>query len=287
MARRAKGSNAIAAKKTHAKGALFCWSTRTPVTQPGSNNKITVRNILRRHHLEPAPQRRKGGMSWSQFLKLHWDVLAATDFFTVEVATWHGLVTYYVLVVMELATRRVHIAGITPHPTAAFMQQCARQLTDPYDGFLSGKRYLIHDRDAKFTQAFDTLLKASSVEPIVLPPRSPNLNAHCERFVRSIKEEALEQMIMLGERVLYYVLQQYLAHYHTERNHQGLDNQLIMPERAVGNHTGHMRTARTLRGLAQLLSSRGRVMRRSIATIHLGVHRDDDAHHQSRPWSGD
>ena len=105
-------------------------------------DKITVRNILRRHRLEPAPQRRKGGMSWSQFLKLHWDVLAATDFFTVEVSTWHGLVTYYVLVVMELATRRVHIAGITPHPTAAFMQQCARQLTDPYDGFLSGKRYL-------------------------------------------------------------------------------------------------------------------------------------------------
>ena len=70
-------------------------------------DKITVRNILRRYHMEPAPQRRKAGMSWAQFLKLHWEVLAATDFFTVEVATWHGLVTYYVLVVMELATRRV------------------------------------------------------------------------------------------------------------------------------------------------------------------------------------
>ena len=74
-------------------------------------------------------------------------MLAATDFFTVEVATWHGLVTYYVLVVLELATRRVQIAGITPHPTAAFMQQCAQQLTDPYEGFLLGKRYLIHDRN--------------------------------------------------------------------------------------------------------------------------------------------
>jgi putative transposase len=189
-----------------------------------------VRNILRRHHLAPAPQRRKGGMGWAQFLKLHWEVLAATDFFTVEVATWHGLVTYYVLVVMELATRRVHIAGITPHPTAAFMQQCARQLTDPFEGFLVGKRYLIHDRDTKFTQAFDGLLKASGVEPIVLPPRSPNLNAHCERFVRSIKEEALAQMVMLGERSLYYAIQQYLAHYHHERNHQGLDNQRIAPE---------------------------------------------------------
>src|SRR5919202_1162315 len=139
-------------------------------------DKITVRNILRRHHLEPAPQRRKVGMSWAQFLTLHWEVLAATDFFTVEVATWHGLVTYYVLVVMELATRRVQIAGITPHPTAAFMQQCARQLTDHFDGFLLGKRYLIHDRDSTFTDAFDAMVQASGVEPILLPPQSPNLN---------------------------------------------------------------------------------------------------------------
>src|SRR5437867_2962632 len=78
-----------------------------------------------------------------------------------------------------------------------------RQLTDPFDGFLLGKRYLIHDRDTKFTQAFDALLKDSGVEPILLPPRSPNLNAHCERFVRSIKEEALSQMVILGERALY------------------------------------------------------------------------------------
>src|SRR2546425_6100315 len=125
---------------------------------------ITVRNILRRHHIDPAPQRRKAGMSWAQFLTMHWEVLAATDFFTVEVATWHGLVTYYVLVVMELATRRVQIAGITPHPTAAFMQQCARPLTDPLEGFLLDQRYLLHDRDTKFHQAFHGLLKASGVE---------------------------------------------------------------------------------------------------------------------------
>ena len=212
-------------------------------------NKLTVRNILRRHHLEPAPQRSKAGMSWAQFLKMHWDVLAATDFFTVEVATWHGLMTYYVLVVMELATRRVQIAGITHHPTGAFMQQCARQLTDPFDGFLFGKRYLLHDRDTKFTQAFDGLLKASGVEPVVLPPRSPNLNAHCERFVRSIKEEVLERMIMLGERSLYHVIHTYLIHYHRERNHQGLDNRLIAPERAVGGQTGHVVRRERLSGL--------------------------------------
>ena len=203
-------------------------------------DKITVRNILRRHHLDPAPQRRKGGMSWGQFLKLHWEVLAATDFFTVEVATWHGLVTYYVLIVMELATRRVQVAGITPHPTAAFMQQCARQLTDPFEGFLVGKRYLIHDRDTKFTQAFDTFLKDSGVDPLVLPPRSPNLNAHCERFVRSIKEEALDHLVMLGAQALSFAIHQYLAHYHTERNHQGLANQLIAREGSVGGQTGHV-----------------------------------------------
>ena len=110
------------------------------------------------------------------------------------------------------------------------MQQCARQLTDPFEGFLLGKRYLIHDRDTKFTQAFDALLKDSSVEPILLPPRSPNVNAHCERFVRSIKEETLEQMVMLGERALSYAIHQYLSHDHAERNHQGLDNQLIAQE---------------------------------------------------------
>jgi putative transposase len=212
-------------------------------------DKLTVRNILRRHHLEPAPQRRKAGMSWEQFLKLHWDVLAATDFFTVEVATWHGLVTYYVLVVIELAMRQVHIAGITPHPTAAFMQQCARQLTDPFDGFLMDKRYLLHDRDTKFTQAFDAFLKDRGVEPIVLPPRSPNLNAHCERFIRSIKEETLDQMLMLGEQSLSYVIQQYLVHYHAERNHQGLNNQLIAPELGLESHSGQVRHRERLGGL--------------------------------------
>jgi putative transposase len=212
-------------------------------------DKLTVRNILRRHHMEPAPQRRQAGMRWSQFLKMHWEVLAATDFFTVEVATWHGLVTYYVLVVMELGTRRVQIAGITPHPTAAFMQQCAQQLTDPFDGFLLGKRYLIHDRDTKFTQAFDGLLKDSGVEPIVLPPRSPNLNAYCERFVRSIKEEALDQMVILGEGALSYAIHQYLSHYHAERNHQGLDNQLITPEPGIGSDRGQVRRRERLGGL--------------------------------------
>ena len=212
-------------------------------------DKITVRNLLRRHPIDPAPKRREGGMSWTQFIKMHWEVLAATDFFSVEVATWHGLVTYYVLVVMELNTRRVEIAGITPHPGAAFMQQCARQLTDHFDGFLLGKRYLIHDRDTKFTEVFDQLLRDSGVEPVVLPPRSPNLNAHCERFVRSIKEEVLSRMIFMGEASLRYALNQFLSHYHAERNHQGLGNELIAPEPEVGGQTGQVVRRERLGGL--------------------------------------
>jgi transposase InsO family protein len=154
-------------------------------------DKITVRNILRRHHIDPAPKRRQSGMSWSTFLKTHWAVLAATDFFTVVVATWQGLVTYYVFFVMELSTRWVHIARISANPNEAFMMQCARQLTDPFDGFLLGKRYLLHDRDPKFTQAFDQFLRNNNVEPVVLPLCSPNLNAHAERFVRSSKSEVV------------------------------------------------------------------------------------------------
>ncbi len=122
-------------------------------------------------------------------------------------------------------------------------------MTDPFDRFLLGKRYLIHDRDTKHTQAFDGLLKASGVEPIVLAPRSPNLNAYAERFVRSIKEEALRRMLVLGERSLHYVLQQYLAHYHMERNHQGLDNQLITPNADLRSHSGQVRRRDRLGGL--------------------------------------
>ena len=124
-----------------------------------------------------------------------------------------------ILIFLSLVVRFVEIAGITPHPHAAFMQQCARQLTNHFDGFLLDKRYLIHDRDTKFTEAFDAMLRDSGVEPVVLPPKRPNLNAHCARFVRSIKEEALDRMIFMGEASLRYAIRRYLSHYHAERNH--------------------------------------------------------------------
>jgi transposase InsO family protein len=130
-------------------------------------------------------------MSWSVFLKAHWKARAASDFFTVEVWSWSGLVTYYVLFVMKLATRRVCIAGVTTHPDTQWMLQMARQLTAAVDGILLGKRYLILDRDTKYCQAFRDFVKREGIEVIRLPPRSPNLNAYAERWVGGVRDECL------------------------------------------------------------------------------------------------
>ena len=137
----------------------------------------TIANILKEHGLEPAPERSKQ-TSWRDFLKTHWDVLAAADFFTVEVWTLTGLVRYSVLFVMDLSTRCVEIAGIVPEPNGEWMKQIARNLTDAPDGFLQGKRYLIMDRSPVFTKEFRAILKGAGVEAVVLPPRSPNLNGY-------------------------------------------------------------------------------------------------------------
>src|SRR5262249_32414717 len=146
----------------------------------------TIANVLWRHGLEPAPERQKR-MTWLEFLKAHWEVLAAADFFTVEVWTARGLTRYAVLFVIELATRRVQIAGIAAEPDSAWVIRCGRQLTDAVDGCLVGKRYLLHDGDPLFSEAFRETLAATGVETVRLPPRAPNLNAFAERFVRTIK----------------------------------------------------------------------------------------------------
>jgi len=180
----------------------------------------TVANILKRHGIEPAPERKKR-TSWMTFLKAHWEVMAATDFFTVEIWTPKGLVTYYVLFVIHLSTRKVSIAGATPNPNSAFMMQIARNLTDEFDGFLRNHKFLIMDRDTKFTEAFRNTLDREGVEPVRCPPRAPRCNAYAERFVRSIKEECLEHLILIGERSLRHALREYSTHYLSERNHQG------------------------------------------------------------------
>ena len=208
----------------------------------------TVGNILKQHGIEPAPDRKRT-TSWSTFLKSHWETLSAIDFSSVEVWTTRGLVTYYLLFAMELKTRRVHFAGCTVNPNDDWMKQVARNLTDDEDGFLKNKTHLLMDRDAKFSEAFRSILQQSNIEPVRLPPRSPNCNAHQERFFRSLKSECLGRMIFFGEASLRNAVQQFLEHYHRERNHQGLENQLIDPGGEVGAIAGKIECRQRLGGL--------------------------------------
>jgi transposase InsO family protein len=208
----------------------------------------TVGNILKAHGIEPAPDRQRQ-TTWATFLKAHWDVLAAIDFTTIEVWTKGGLVTFYLLFVMELKTRRVHFAGYTTSPNEAWMKQIARNLTDAEDGFLNGKRFLIMDRDSKFCESFRDILENDDVSPVRLPPRSPNLNAHLERFFGSLKSECLDRMIFFGEKSLRRAVHCYLEHYHAERNHQGVANQILEAGNEVGRSDGKIECRERLGGL--------------------------------------
>lgn len=129
------------------------------------------------------------------------------------------------------------------------MKQIARNLTDVFDGFLNGKRYLLIDRDGKFCPAFHAMLKYADIKPVLLPPKSPNLNAHLERFNRSLKEEAINRMIFFGETSLRKAVIAFLAHYHSERNHQGLSNRIIEPGEEVGRRSGQIATRERLGGM--------------------------------------
>ena len=208
----------------------------------------TVGNILKRHGIEPAPDRKRQ-TTWTTFLKAHWEVLASIDFTTVEVWTKGGLVTFFLLFAMELKTRRVHFVGCTVQPHETWMKQIARELTNFEDGFLNGKRYLIMDRDAKFCASFRSILAQSDIEPVVLPARSPNLNAHVERFFGSLKSECLDRMIFFGENSLRTAVREFMAHYHGERNHQGLANRIIEPSDEVGQTGGMITCKERLGGL--------------------------------------
>ncbi len=149
------------------------------------------------------------------------DVLAATDFLTVEVWRPFGLVRYSVLIVIGLATRRVHVAGIIAGPHGAWMHQVVRNLTDAFDGFLLGTRYLIQDRDPRFTKAFRDAMEAGGVKSVRLPARSPNLNVFAECFVLPIKSECLDQIIFFREAQLRRAVDEYVAHCDGERPHRG------------------------------------------------------------------
>jgi putative transposase len=194
----------------------------------------TVGNMLKLHGIPPAPER-KTTTTWKEFIRTHLEVLVATDFFTTEVWTLGGLVTYYVLFFVHLGSRKVHIAGVTPHPHKAWMVQIARNLTMVQWGFLAPGQYLIHARDGKYCPAFHQIIDTVGVKRVPLPARSPNLNAYAERWVRSVKEECLSRLILFGEASLRHALAQYVEHFHHERNHQGKSNMLLFP--AVSQET--------------------------------------------------
>lgn len=196
--------------------------------------RTTIANILKRKGISSAPDRVRK-TTWKEFLTQHWELLAAADFFTVEVWTPKGLQRVFVLFFIELSTRRIQIAGISTKANGLWMNQIARNLTDSVDGLLVGKRYLIHDRDPLFTVEFLSALADAGVESVKLPPQSPNLNCYAERFVRTIKESCLDRMIFFGENALRTAVREFVGHYHGERNHQGIGNVLIIPDHTLVN----------------------------------------------------
>ena len=204
----------------------------------------TIAKVLREHGIKTAPDR---PMSWSTFVRSHAHLIAAADFFTTEVWTARELVRRFTLFVIDIATRRVSIAGTTTNPTSAWMEQIARNLTDCYEGFLTGKRFLIVDRDAIFSPRFKSILGSTDIEILLTAYQAPNMNAYAERFVRSIKLERLDQMIFLGRESLVRAIAEYAAHYHDERCHQGIENEMISGAKAQG--VGIVETRERLGGL--------------------------------------
>ena len=213
----------------------------------------TIGNVLRRYGIAPAPKRSQG-TTWKDFIAAHVAVLAGIDFFTVEVLTWRGLATYYVLFFIHLETRRVTIGGITKHPTEEWILQIGRNATDASFGCLKQCRYVLHDRDSKFTASFRETLQSAGAKPLRLPPQSPNLNAFAERWVRSVKDECLGELILFGEGSLKRALTEFTEHCHSERPHQGKGNVLLFPTRDQPLVDGPVRCNARLGGLLRYYS---------------------------------
>jgi hypothetical protein len=207
--------------------------------------RSTIARILKAHGLPPVPER---PTSWQTFLRAHWGAIAAADFFTTEIWTWRGLVTYYTVFVIDLASRRVQIVGSTPLPNELFMRQVSRTLSIADEGLLRQHRVLICDRDGKWTATTRRVLEEMGIHVVQTPYRAPNANAHAERFVRSIKEECLDRIIPLGERHFRRAVHEFVEHYHRERNHQGLSNELIEGPIKAGT-VGRIRRRPRLGGL--------------------------------------
>ena len=217
--------------------------------------RSTIRRILKAAGLPPVPHR---PTSWQTFLRAHWGTIAGADFFATEVWTWRGLVTYYTVFAIDLASRRVRILGSTPHPEALFMQQVVRTLTMAEDDAVWAPHLLICDRDRKWSDDVRRRLGEAGIRVVLTPACAPNANAYAERFVRSIKEECLDRLIPIGERHFQRDVTEYVEHYHAERNHQGIGNRLISAPSVIQMTS---RVRRRPRRTPQLLSASGVIVR--------------------------
>jgi transposase InsO family protein len=208
----------------------------------------SVRTILRRHHLGPAP--RRGGPTWKQFLRTQAAGTLACDFLTVETI---GLTRLYVLFVIELEHRRVHLAGVTAHPTAAWVTQAARNLVMDLDEHTHRFRFLIRDRDGKFSGAFDAVFAAASIQVLKIPPRAPRANSFAERWVRTVRTECLDWILVRSRHHLERIVTEYLRHYNTARPHRGIDLDVPVPPvditRARTHQSGRVDRVDVLGGL--------------------------------------
>ncbi len=196
----------------------------------------TVLNILSKNEIPIAPDR-KQEKTWKEFVKLHTDQLWACDFFLVPVLTLAGIRHFHVFVFIQYCTRQIKIVGVRDRPDGEWMEQIAKNITDHFEPMLPNCKYLVHDRDSLFTIKFESTLKESGITTVKTPPRSPNLNPFIERFNRSIKHECINNMIIFGEKNLRRFLKQYSEHYHFERNHQGIGNEIIESDNEVLLHS--------------------------------------------------
>lgn len=207
-------------------------------------SQTTIRHVLGRNGIVPAPIR-YGSIGWRQLMSHYKEQILACDFFTVE-TIW--LKTLYVFFFIELGTRRVHLAGITTNPDSAWVAQQARQFIWELDDSDATFRFLIRDRDSKFTDKFDSVFQSEGIHVIVTPLRAPNANAYAERWVRTVREECLDHILVINERHLLKILKTYIAYYETARPHQGLNQRMPKPSKQ-SRHSGSVQKHRILGGI--------------------------------------
>jgi transposase InsO family protein len=230
-------------------------------------SKTSVATVLRRHRLPPAP--RRSGPTWGQFLKAQAKGLLATDFFTVEAVT---LRRYYVLFVIEIERRVVHLLGVTANPDGPRVAQVARNLAGNFEDAGCRFRFLIRDRDTKFTASFDSVLASVGIEAIRTPVASPRANAFAERLVRTVREDCLDHLLVVSRRRLEAVLAEYVRHYNQARPHRGLKLEQPLPRSAPSATRGRGRPPRhPRRPHPRIRAGRLNGTRALAAQIHPGL----------------